>query len=150
MLGRAAADAAVGLDDRGPVGGRRPRVGHREQGIGHLVAALGQVVAELGGAGGAEVRPVRLELGDHVREQGLHHGLHITRREGVHGLVGELDRGAGDPGLGRDLLLDQRQAIRGDLRLGVGREQDLLQRGNHGRVVLLSQPGCSGEATRQA
>jgi uncharacterized membrane protein YfcA len=150
VLGRAAADAAVGLDDRGPVAGRRPLVGHREQDIGHLVAALGQVVAEPGGAGVAEVRPVRLEPGDHVREQAFHHGLHITGREGVHGLVGELDRGAGDPGLGRDLLLDQRQAIRGDLRLGVGREQDLLQRGNHGRVVLLSQLRCSGEATRQA
>ena len=31
VLGGAAADAAVGLDDRGPVGGRRPRVGHRQQ-----------------------------------------------------------------------------------------------------------------------
>ena len=144
VLGRAAADAAVGLDDRGPVGGRRPRVGHREQGLGHLVAALDQVVAEVARAGGAEVRPVRLEPVDHVRQQGLHHGLHVTRREGVHGLVGQLDRGAGNPGLGRDLLLDQRHAIRGDLRLGVGGEQDLLQGGNHGRVVLLSRKRVPG------
>jgi len=31
VLGGVAADAAVGLDDRGPVGGRCPRVGHRQQ-----------------------------------------------------------------------------------------------------------------------
>src|SRR5580765_3633473 len=53
VLGRAAADTAVGLDDHGPLGGRRPLIGHREQGLGHLVAALDQVVAEVARAGGA-------------------------------------------------------------------------------------------------
>ena len=92
--GRAAADGAVRLQDRGPLADLGARIGHREQGLGHLVAALGQVVAEPGGAGGGEVRPVRLQLVRHVRDQGIHRGLQVARLERAGCLVRELDRGA--------------------------------------------------------
>ena len=54
MLGRAAADGAVRLQDRGPLGMLRLRIGHGKQSLGHFLATLGQVVAELGGTGGIE------------------------------------------------------------------------------------------------
>ena len=136
--GRAAADGAVRLQDRGPLANLGARIGHREQGLGHLIAALDQVVTELGGTRAGEIRPVRLESVHHIRDQGFHRGLQVTRRERARGLVRELDGGAGDPGLGGDLLLDQLQAVRGDLRLGVGREQYFLKGGGHGALFSLS------------
>ena len=136
--GRAAADGAVRLQDRGPLANLGARIGHREQGLGHLIAALDQVVTELGGTRAGEIRPVRLESVRHIRDQGFHRGLQVTRRERARGLVRELDCGAGDSGLGGDLLLDQLQAVRGDLRLGVGREQDFLKGGGHGALFSLS------------
>ena len=139
MLGRAAADGAVRLQDRGPLGDLGARIGHREQGLGHLVAALDQVVAEVGGTRAGEIRPVRLELVHHVRDQRFHDGLQVTRRERVRGLVGKLDRRAGDSGLAGDLLPDQLQAVGGYLRMDVGREQDLLKGGSHGALFSLSR-----------
>ena len=83
-------------------------------------------------------------LADHVRDQRFHHGLQVARGERVRGLVGQLDRGAGDAGLGRDLLLDQRQAVGDDVRLGVGGKQDLLQGGSHGALFSLVNGVCPG------
>jgi DNA ligase-1 len=139
VLGGAAADASVCLGDRGAGGGGRAGVGDGEQGLGHLVGALGQVVAEPGAAGGAEIRPVRLELGHHLREQGLHHVQDVAGGELRHGLVGELDRRAGDPGQLGDLLLDQRVAVVDHLRPGLRREQHLLKSGGHGVRFSLSR-----------
>src|SRR5579859_403100 len=137
VLGGAAAHGLVGLHDHGPVGDRAVGIAHGEQGLGHLVASLDQVVAEPGGTGGTEVRPERLKLDHHLRDQLLHLALEVTRREGVRRLVRDLDRGAGDPGLGGDLLLDQLLAVVDYLRLRVGREQDFLERGGHVGSSLL-------------
>jgi hypothetical protein len=99
-------------------------------------------------AGGAEVRPVRLELARHLRKQGVHHVADVARQEGVHRLVGELDRGPGDPGQLRDLLLDQRAAVGDHLWPDVWREQDLLKRGCHGSVLLLAAGRCPLHSAR--
>src|SRR5436309_8723265 len=57
VLGGAAADGAVCLDDHGPAGGRGTGIGHREHRLGHLIAAPAQAVAPVGSAGSVEVGP---------------------------------------------------------------------------------------------
>jgi len=61
------------------------------------VAALREVVAELGAARRAEVGPERFQPDHHVREHLADHVVDVTRHEGVHRLVGQLDCGPGDP-----------------------------------------------------
>ena len=129
MLGGAAANGAVRLDNAGPRGGGRHCVGQREQRLRYLLAPLTQVVAELSAAGGAEVRPVRLKLVHQVRQHVLHRVVKVLRGKAGHRLVGKLDRRPGDPRLGGDLLVDQRVTIGEHGRPGARGEQGLLKRG---------------------
>ncbi len=148
VLAGVAADSTVRLDDRGPLRNLRHPIRYRKQRLRHLVTALGQIIAELGATGSGEVRPERLQLVHQLREHLLHRAVEIARGEAGHCLVGELDRGPGYPGLVRDLLVDQRAAVGEHLWPGVGREQDLLERGCH-RYLLLLLPdlGHSGFGT---
>src|SRR6516165_1326978 len=96
VLGGAAADGVVGLDDRGPGGVPRALVGDRQQCLAHLVLALGEVVPELPTARCVEIRPVRLQLIRHPGKQGLDHVVDVARVEGSHCLVSKFDRSSGN------------------------------------------------------
>jgi hypothetical protein len=92
---------------------------------------LDQVVAEFSGPGLEEARPERLERVQHAREDAPDRLGVVAGRERGGDLVGGLDGGTGDAALAIDFAVDERLAVRDELRLDFGSEH-LLQRGHEG------------------